>query len=215
MRNLRCCTAVTFLFLSLLPSLVLAESYVLQYRNNAKQGLSSAVCAVHTKRSSLFTKGAAASEGLAALAEDGDPSTFIQELRNTKGIKQIIRGGFVSARGKSSQIRFTARPGQRISCVFGMLVATNDGFPAVQSIRLPNKIKQRRRIRAFAYDAGSEVNTESCLHVPGGPCNAHFIGEEEGGTIQRHEGILDIADLSSEQHGWPRIAVRGRISIEE
>ena len=190
-----------------------AESYAFHYSNRSKQGMTSSVCAIHTRRASIFTPGTAASEGLALLAQDGDRSTLVQELRNTKGVKRILQGSFVPSKKRSSLMRFRARPGQRLSCIFGMLVATNDGFGAVQSVRLPRTKRPTRRFRGKIYDAGSEVNTESCEHVPGGPCDAHFLGIDEHGSIQEHPGILDIADLREADLGWPRFGVRGVIEI--
>ena len=63
-----------------------------------------------------------------------------------------------------------------------------------------NKYIAKARFYAFACDAGLEVNTESC--------DAHFIGIEENGTVERHDGIQGIADLSVDKHGWKGVVTR-------
>ncbi len=206
-------TIIILILLTLVQADLFAQgrsAFTLTYKNRAPQLLTDAVCAIHRRRLKLLELGTAASAGLAELAEDGDSSLLRDEFRNTPGVRRVMLGDFLS-KSESLSINFRARRRDRITCVFGMLVASNDAFPAVFSMKLPRIRNALRRIRARVYDAGSEVNTESCSHVPGGPCNAHGIGIEENGTIERHPGILGIADLDPDQFGWRRIAVRGNI----
>ena len=186
-------------------------TYEITLRNRSNQLLTSAVCAIHNRRAALFTVGESASEGLAELAEDGDESAFAREVRRMNGVRNIKVGPFVSGKSRATITISTARPRGRLSCVLGMLVVSNDAFPAFLGRRLPKEVGQSRRFRAPAYDAGSEVNTESCDHVPGGPCDAHFVGLAENGVVQRHPGIQGIADLSVANHGWREPVVRGTI----
>jgi hypothetical protein len=151
------------------------------------------------------------SEGIRLLAEDGEDSTLRSELRNNKTFKRIVSGGFVS-KNSEGELTATNRKAQRISCVLGMLTATNDGFVAVNNVKLPKRIGESINFRAIAYDSGTEVNTESCLHVPGSPCDAHFVGIAENSVITRHSGIQGIADLSATTHGWIEPSVRGSIT---
>lgn len=192
-------------------STVQAQVYEVQYTNRARQTLTSPVCAVHRRGAQLFEIGTAAPPGLATLAEDGDESAFAAEAQALSGVHRVASGSFVSSSSEGS-IEISSRRGQRLSCVFGMLVATNDAFAAVRGVRLPQGVGESVSFRGSVYDAGSEVNTESCEHVPGGPCDAHFVGISENGTVQIHLGIQGIANLSPEQHGWPRAVVRGTIT---
>lgn len=187
------------------------RTYRIEYRNSTPQLLTEPVCAVHDRRASVFKVGESASLGLKELAEDGDSNKFIAELRAKRGVGRVVQGKIVQA-GQSSSVLIQTEGKSRLTCVFGMLVSTNDGFPALRSLTLPEKIGVRQRFTAFAYDSGTEQNTESCEHVPGTPCDAHFVGIAENGTIQRHGGILGISDLNSAASGWVEPAVGGVVT---
>jgi hypothetical protein len=197
---------VVFLF----PDCALTESYRVIVRNKTPQTLTNSVCATHSRRASILEVGTTASPGLASLAEDGVAATYAGELRDGKGIKTVQTGGFISGNQKST-LTLSGKRAARMSCVFGMLVVTNDGFPAALKIKLPRRIGSSRRFRANVYDAGSEVNTESCSDVPGGPCNAHFTGQEENGVIAKHPGLQGIGDIDVASYGWSEPGVRGKI----
>jgi Spondin_N len=188
-----------------------AQTYQISYKNNTPQTLTSSICAVHNRGSVIFKIGEQSSDGLKALAEDGDVSTLRRELKNKSTFKATALGEFVS-KNSQSKISITSKGAKRISCIFGMLTATNDAFVAVNSLKLPDSIGQKVNFRAVAYDAGTEVNTESCSHVPGSPCDAHFIGIAENSVISLHPGIQGIADLSVTTHGWQEPSVRGSIT---
>ena len=187
------------------------NTYTISFRNTTPQLLTDAVCAAHSRRTNIFDLGQTASSGLAVLAEDGASSSFASELRSIKGVRRVATGDFVGP-NETATITIKARRNQRISCVLGMLVVTNDAFPAFRGARTPRTVGKKRRFKAMIYDAGSEVNTESCEHVPGGPCDAHFIGEAENGTIQPHPGIIGNADISAQRYAWPRRTLRGTIT---
>ena len=194
----------------LIPLDSMAATYELNIRNRTPQLLTSSVCAVHRKGVEIFAVGETAPSGLSDLAEDGVVGGYRATVQQLDGVRSVKVSGFISA-GSRRRITLNARRSARLSCVLGMLVVTNDGFPAFLNMRLPRRVGQRKRIRARAYDAGSEVNTESCAHVPGGPCDAHFVGDAENGTVQPHPNIQGIADLSATRHGWREPAVRGFI----
>ncbi|MDC0357584.1 spondin domain-containing protein [Oligoflexia bacterium] len=210
MKNIKSIIGVV-LVLCLVPSMGVSATYKINFKNRTSQTLTQAVCAVHSKKASIFTIGSPASSGLAELAQDGVASQFRSEVTAMTGVKATAVGDFISP-GSKSTTSITALRGKRISCVIGMLVATNDAFPAFQGVRLPKRVGQRVRFRARTYDAGSEVNSESCDHVPGGPCDAHFVGVAENGTVEEHGGLLGTGDLNPNQHGWSEPAVRGKIT---
>lgn len=199
------------LLLLLLPAISSAQVYRIEYRNLTRQVLTSPVCASHSAGTEIFTVGAVASDGLRLLAEDGVDGDYANELRALDGVQRVRVGGFVFGRGTGSLNVRATRKSRWISCNFGMLVATNDGFGAARNIRLPRKKGQSRKFVGRAYDSGTEVNTESCLHVPGGPCDAHFVGIAENGTVQLHQGVLGIADIGRNL-AWRRNVIRGTIT---
>jgi hypothetical protein len=189
-----------------------SQTYEIRYVNRSNQTLTSPVCAVHSAASDMFVPGQKASEGLAALAEDGVNGTFAQEARSVRGVSATTAVGEFVSNDETGVVRISSRRGSLLSCIFGMLVATNDGFAAARNVRLPKRVGQSRAIRGVVYDSGSEVNTESCEHIPGGPCNAHFVGLEENGTVQLHSGISGQGDLNRGQLQWPEVAVRATVT---
>jgi hypothetical protein len=92
-----------------------------------------------------------------------------------------------------------------------MLATTNDAFFAIQGVQAPERAKSTL---GFVYDAGSEVNNESCEFIPGPPCENPFqrdpIGAE--GYVYIHSGIHNIADLTSYEFDWHNPAVSVKIS---
>lgn len=188
-----------------------ADTFEISFRNRSKQILTTSVCATHSRKTKFLNIGDKATAGLAELAEDGGTSNFVSELRNLDFINSIKSGSFLQP-SKTDKITISARRRARnLTCVFGMMVSTNDGFPAISGFRLPRKVGRRRRFRARAYDAGSEVNTESCEHIPGPPCDAHFIGTPENGVIGKHEGIKGGADIDPARYGWTGPVVVGTV----
>lgn len=190
---------------------VIAETYRISYINNTPQTFTSAVCISHSNRFSLFSLGTTASKGLANLAQDGAEGGFVGEVKRKAGVDKVKVGEFVGSK-ESTTLQITGKRNSKISCILGMLVVTNDGFVAFRSINLPKKINQKINFKAQVYDAGSEVNTESCSDVPGGACGSHFVGVAEKGTIQKHIGIIGGADLSPSVYGWKEPAAVGVIT---
>lgn len=90
----------------------------------------------------------------------------------------------------------------------------NDGFTGVAGGRLPKHVGDTETIETNAYDAGTELNTEDFADlVPPCPMLTGVESDEPGtgmsnpalaenGVIHAHEGILGIADLDPELHGW-------------
>jgi hypothetical protein len=91
----------------------------------------------------------------------------------------------------------------------GMLVTTNDAFFGLDSAELSG----RPRSKVFsvpAYDAGSEVNSESCTYIPGPPCMNGGVRDTDGaeGFVHVHSGIHGIGDLVPAEHDWRNPVVR-------
>ena len=60
----------------------------------------------------------------------------------------------------------------------------------------------------YAYDAGSEVNSESELEIPGPCCGNPGMGADEGGYIMMHQGISGDGDLDPATYGWEGAVAR-------
>jgi Spondin_N len=168
---------------------------------NATKGqvFSPGVFASHRSGVKLWAEGEFASLGLRLLAEDGNIDPFMYETM--KGIGKDFG---------STTVIYPIDPGQKQNAVLKvsaeyplvsgaiMLGMTNDGFLGPQSIDM-FKIDKPTVFDLYAYDAGTEQNTEKKEDVPGG-----FGGlgrPEEKVPIHRHPGIRGDADVPADW-GW-------------
>src|SRR5262245_9552324 len=140
--------------------------------------------------------GELASLGRRLLAEDGNIDPFIYETM--KGIGKDFG---------STTVIYPIDPGQKQKAVLKvsaeyplvsgaiMLGMTDDGFLGPQSIDV-FKIDKPTVFDLYAYDAGTEQNTEKKEDLPGG------LGRpEEHVPIRRHPGIRGDADAPADW-GW-------------
>ena len=179
-------------------SAAVAETFEITVKNlTYAQIFSPPVAVAHSRRLRVFEAGEPAGSGLEILAEDGTPGPLVNELI-TAGADVAVNGDASPAPvlpGESATFRVTARGANRRISVVGMLITTNDAFFGLNSARTPER--QSRTVRVVAYDAGTEVNDESCAHIPGPPCgNAGNedgepgeIGVPENGVVHIHRGI--------------------------
>ena len=59
------------------------------------------------------------------------------------------------------------------------------------------------------YDAGSEINDELCISIPGPVCGGAAISPEDGeGYVHIHAGIHGIGDLAPATYDWRNPAAR-------
>lgn len=163
------------------------------------------VLVAHSKAARVWQRGRLASRGLALLAEDGDTSRLESELRRRRGIGRVLVGDdAIPPRGRRSYVVRARRGFDRLS-IATMLVNTNDGFMGIDSLRLP---RRSRSVGAYAYDAGSERNSETRETVPGPCCDSHFARDPERRRIRRHPGIRGVGDIDPAVYGWRGRAAR-------
>jgi hypothetical protein len=179
------------------------------------QPLSPAVAVTHTRGVSLFGRGQAASDGIRAIAEDGNPAVAAAGLAGIPGVSDVVTTaapiGIVGSALFPSSLRFeiTAAADANFLSFATMLICSNDGFAGLDAVRLPHGAATETAYAA-AYDAGTEANDEaSGSIVP--PCfgigpvvmaNAGGGGRvAEQDVIRMHPGIVGGAALSS-PHAW-------------
>ncbi len=165
------------------------------------------VVATHSGSTGIFEIGSAASPGLQALAENGAAGALATELGSNPRVGDVVVAGMAPfGSGDSVSADIVSTPGKRKLSVAGMLICTNDGFGAIDSVQL-NANGETQVVYGFAYDAGTEINTEAYLDlVP--PCDG--LGQTgttnpalaEGGVVHAHAGIQGGADLTIANHGW-------------
>ncbi len=157
----------------------------------------------HTGQVEIFYPGTPASDALAELAEDGSPAALAAALGGVGEVADVATGDGRIMPGASAT--YTVQVGgnyTRISMA-SMLVTTNDTFAAVRSIVRPTGRASATRY-ALAWDSGSEVNTESCDHIPGPPCGSGGVRVTDGaeGFIYISPGIHGIGSIDAAAYDW-------------
>lgn len=160
----------------------------------------------HSSGQSIFTLGEAASPELVAIAESGNTGPLQMKLSDM-GSEPVSTGGLLGP-GQSVSVTIMAKEDQDYLSLAGMMLPTNDGFIAVNGV----KLKKSRTLMLPAYDAGSEMNDELCAHIPGPHCGGAALSVEDGeGFVHIHSGIHGQGDLLANQYDWRNPAVMVKI----
>jgi hypothetical protein len=170
------------------------------------QPLSPPLFVVHSSRADVWSVGAIASHGVAAIAEDADNRVLESALPQVPGVRRVFTGtgGPIPSGGSRT---FTVRTSGRFDrlSVLTMLVNTNDAFTGLDSVRPRG---QGATLERMAYDAGSERNNELRGFIPGPCCNHPFVRDPEGELIRAHPGISGVGELDPALYGWQDPVVR-------
>ena len=168
--------------------------------------------ASHSDKVSLFVVGAPAIEELGILAESGNPGPLTTLLQSDDEVGDVTDSGATLGPGESITISVATSGRYKNVSVAAMLVPTNDAFVAVNGVRGP-KGKDALLIDALAYDAGTELNDESCDSIPaGGDCAGEGVSVADGEEfVHVHPGIHGIGDLSEAVYDWRNPVARIRI----
>lgn len=163
--------------------------------------------ASHTKDINFFELGVEPSSELADLAEGGATDGLQMKLdglpqyvmdTNTSGI--TANGDPLIDPGESVTVYITGRGQFNRFSLAGMLLPTNDTFVAIDSMPLtrPNSAS-----KALAYDAGSEMNDELCVNIPGPQCGGSPFSEGLAeGYVHISRGISGEGDLDASDYDW-------------
>ena len=172
------------------------------------QIFSPALFITHSSGVKFVEAGTAASEELRAIAEMGDNAPLAALAMGTEGVKAVQSADSVLLPGASTSVMIDGGMDGWLLSFATMLVQTNDGLVAGNSLSLFDEAGAPRTFTMdiMAYDAGTEENNELATHVPGPP----FGGSEqaaEGGVIMAHPGITGSADVGME-FGWTEPVAR-------
>lgn len=157
--------------------------------------------------------GLPSSPGTELLAEGGDSSVLIAELATILEVGEATTAAGPLLPGASVTLSVKAEEGFDYVSALGMLVTTNDTFFGLIS----SKISDTGQTIAYAnaWDAGTEVNDETCENIPGPPCNGSGPGgTDENGVIHIGSGIHGIDDLTSAANGWQNPVVQVVVTTE-
>jgi len=159
--------------------------------------LSPVVYAVHDGLHPFFTEGEAASAGVERLAEDGNPSTWVEELAAAGVTVAGKIGDAPIAPGESFELMVTVSPDARVLDLASMVATSNDTFVSLGplGIELADTQGDLRPIAAInadiaaalmAWDAGTEANQAAALGPDQAPRQAApNTGPSEGDSLVR------------------------------
>ena len=161
------------------------------------------LAAAHKDGVHLFQLGAPASIEMATLAEAGDTAPMAALLATMPEVGATAATAGLLAPGASVTLQITAGTEFNYLSLAAMLVPTNDGFIALDSVPLPRG-KAQTVWASPVFDSGSEPNDELCANIPGPDCGGIGGSPEAGGEgyVHVHAGIHGIGDLSAAEYDW-------------
>lgn len=211
--------------LLLLPQVAFSDYYETRYKvtiTNLTSGqpFTPPILTTHNRRTKVFAITEDASEGIQALAENGNGEPLVAALNNDVNVHDVVTGSAPlvpgsnpGATGFESSETFvvTARGNARFLSIASMLICTNDGFTGINSVRLPSR---KKTVYAVAYDASTEQNTEDFADIvppcqgligissddPGVGASNPMLAED--GFVIPHSGIHGGFDLQPVVHDW-------------
>lgn len=143
----------------------------------------------------LWQQGQPASVPLEKVAEGGDGS----DLHTLDGVVQVFTADGPLAPSTKTEYKLDVlKELVGPMSVVTMLVNTNDAFTGVQHVDLSGmEVGEMKSYRVFAYDAGTEDNTEASGTMPGPADNGvGFVAErtDDVNFVHVHPGTITAAD---------------------
>jgi hypothetical protein len=166
----------------------------------ASQPFSPLVVAVHSRRTSIYKLWHRASDELRQVAEDAVNGPLVNKLNSSSEVLSVTQGTGVIFPGGSETFTVTAEHGFHRLSIVSMLVNTNDAITGVSRRLLP--LFGTREIYLWAFDAGTERNTEMKAHIPGPCCGNPLVRVPTNERIRFHRGITGVGDLDADIYGW-------------
>ena len=146
--------------------------------------------ATHDRHVEFFALGHPASAGVESMAESGSTAALEEEfMAHWYQVSEVktIPGLLGPGEHVTTTIQASAR--HRFLSLAAMLIPTNDTFVGLDGVRLPER--GSKTYLAKAYDAGTELNDQNCLNIPGPRCMGagHSPGPNEG-----DEGVIYVGN---------------------
>ena len=156
----------------------------------------------HRKGVSLYELGSAASDELTAIAEGGDIAPLTAVLQDDPRVADVNNSGGLLVPGDSVTVTVSAKRGARHISMASMMLPTNDGFIALNSVKAPS----HGTVTYYSpgFDAGTEPNDELCISIPGPSCGGEGPSPAAGGEgyVHINRGIHGIGDLAPDIYDW-------------
>ncbi|SFV66836.1 hypothetical protein MNB_SM-4-1254 [hydrothermal vent metagenome] len=152
--------------------------------------------AAHPASDKVFTAGTAASASLQLMAEMGNTSLLVSDLSTA----DFANNTALLMPGASYETPLTTNLGNDYLTVVGMMLPTNDGFIAMNSMLIPTTAGTYT-YTLNAWDAGTEGNDELAANIPNpagditsnGGTGLSSIAE---GFVHIHRGNIGDSDTS-------------------
>ena len=168
--------------------------------------------ASHRKGVSLYELGSAASDELTAIAEGGDIAPLSAVLQDDPRVADVQDSGDLLGPGESVTVTVSATHGAHNISMASMMLPTNDGFIALNSVKAP----RHGTVTYYSpgYDAGTEPNDELCISIPGPTCGGEGPSPGAGGEgyVHINRGIHGIGDLPPDVYDWRNAVAKITIS---
>jgi hypothetical protein len=157
--------------------------------------------ASHRKPVTIFELGSPASEDLSMVAESGNSAPLTATLKKNKQVVDVQNSGGLLLPGASVSVIVSAKRGAKLISIASMMLPTNDGFIALDSVQVPKS--GSATYYSPGYDAGTELNDELCANIPGPTCGGAggSPGVDED-YVHIHRGIHGIGDLNASTYDW-------------
>ncbi len=158
----------------------------------------------HRRAVSIFELGTPAGDDLIAIAEGGDIGPLTTTLNGNSQVIDVQNSGGLLMPGQSVTVIVSARHGAKMISIASMMLPTNDGFIALDSVEVSKR--GGTTFYSPAYDAGSEANDELCINIPGPTCGG--VGPSPGMNVDDenyvhiHRGTHGIGDLAAHVYDW-------------
>lgn len=208
-------TLAALAFAMVLPSAgALASEYQVTITNlTGGQTFTPMLVVAHRPGKHLFMAGETASPEIEAIAEGGNTEPMQMMLDASSDVEETVSTGGLLGPGESVTISVETEKRFRNFSILGMLIPTNDAFLALDDLRAPKKKGRSVSSYLYAWDAGTEMNDESCDNIPGPVCGGAGPSAEDGeGFIHVHSGIHGTGDLAPELYDWNNPVAR--VTIE-
>jgi hypothetical protein len=165
------------------------------------QPLSPVAVIAHRDGYAVFTVGSTATAGLETLAEGGDNSALIAEADADATVVATASGaapvGPAGSETITIEVLQTELPDLALS-VSAMLVNTNDAITGLNGAAIGGMAAgDSMTWQTIAYDAGTELNTEEAIHIPGpagGGEGFNAARDDREDRVAMHSGIVSQDD---------------------
>lgn len=203
--------------LSLVPLSEAFSAIDVELQNTNNAVLTPPVVALCENPISLFTIGEQASEQVEQLAEAGDTNPLVDQFTENgclveQTVDPIPSGGTIA-------VSFPDGTPEMTLYVGAMLLPTNDAF-ILPGRLISNILNDGTNSDPGAiadvkvYDAGTELNGESCASIPSPECNGEGFNpeREEANFVRFHPGLHGKGEVDDIIFNWGESVARIRVS---